>query len=303
MMREGLFREQWFRIFKRKIIALNLNYENIDDEELDLMPIIYCCLINRMVSPSPRKICLSKEFNEKIKGWENIKKIISTGEDINPYMSKRIKNWREHDLLLYSAGISHFHLSKNKFGGNKDELVFGIFTKDNFYGICIGCHDDLYDLKKLLSIVRESWKDLLIFKEDYNSSSYDENFFKINALDRRLQFNMISPAGLDNHMHSDLIDYNLNGNCLKIPLSVWCAYENEIKYIDKIENTILFYIKHCGYDDVDYFLEVDEHNEIFNIFKENNSPIIKSPISKFPFPKGKIMCSNYANRKLKFHPD
>lgn len=301
-MYEGLFRKQWFEIFKKKIIDLNLGNNVFGGEELDLMPIIYCCLINRMVSIKPRKIHLSKEFDENISGWENIKNIILSGGDINNYMSKRIRNWKENDLLLYSAGITHFHLSKNKSGGIKDELVFGIFTDDDFYGICIGNHNDIYKLDYLLSIVRDQWNDLLIFLKDYNTG-YDEGYFRRNALDRRLQANIISPAGLDNHMHSALIEYCLNGNCLKIPLPVYCAYENEIKIIDKIENTILFRIKNKfpGYDDVDYFIEVDGVNEKYNVFKENNSPIIKKkPIAEFSFPKNQIMCSNYENRMFRY---
>ena len=301
MMNEGLFREQWFKIFKRKIIDLNLNYQSINDEELDVMPIIYCCLINRMILPNPRRICLSKEFNEEIKGWENIKKIISTGEDINPYMSKRIKDWREHDLLLYSAGISHFHLSKNKSGGVKDELVFGIFTKNDFYGIFIGNHDDIYNLEYLVSIVDKNWPELLDSSIN-NNSSFSEDFFKQNALDKRLQMNIFKPGRLDGHMHSNLINYNINGKILKIPTPVFFAYENEIKYIDKIENTIISRIKNKfqGYENVDYFLEVDEFNQCYKIFKENNSPIIKNPITEFPFPVRKIICSDYVNRELRY---
>lgn len=301
MMYEGLFRKQWFKLFKRKIINLNLDYKDIDNEELDLMPIIYCCLINKMIPQNPRKIHLSKCFDEAKLRWKNIENIILTGGNINPYMSKRIKNWKENDLLLYSAGITHFHLSKNKSGGIKDELVFGIFTENDFYGIYIGNHDDMYKLDYLVSIVREEWNDLLTFSQNCNNG-YDKKFFRQNALDKRLQINMINPAGLDNHMHSSLINYNLNNNCLKIPYSVWLAYENEINYIDKIENTILFYIRNgfYGYDNVDYFLEIDEINKKFNIFKENNSPIIKDPITGFPFPKREIICSNYANRELRY---
>ncbi|NYA48108.1 hypothetical protein BFQ30_07485 [Haemophilus quentini] len=74
MMNEGLFREQWFKIFKRKIIDLNLNDESIDDEELDVMPIIYCCLINRMILPLPEEYVLARSSMKKSKGGKILKR-------------------------------------------------------------------------------------------------------------------------------------------------------------------------------------------------------------------------------------
>ena len=68
----------------------------------------------------------------------------------------------------------------------------------------IGNHDDTYNLKHWVSIVDKNWPGLLDSSIN-NNSSFSKDFFKQNALDKRLQMNMFKLGGLDGHMHSNLI--------------------------------------------------------------------------------------------------
>ena len=250
---EKTLQSDWFDIFRKKLMTeFNLDVRKINNYQPDISPIVYCCLQHRRVTPKPRNVILSKKLQESswatCTEWMSLQESIKKGDDINRYMSKKINDWQVVDYLLFTCNISHFHLYKNNKGGIRDSLVFGIFTKDFFYALDIGNHNELYKADYLVSIVSSNWPNLDIFrvKEAAEKKEFDQRDFKRNANNHKLQYNMIAPTcfidhngqqkELDNHQNTTLTSFELNGIDIgKIPFRVYCAYTNEINYLEKLD--------------------------------------------------------------------
>lgn len=252
---EKTLQSGWFDVFRKKLMAdFNLDVRKIKNYQPDISPIVYCCLQHRRVTPKPRNVILSKKLQESpwatSKEWVSLQESIKKGDDINGYMSKKVNDWQAIDYLLYTCNISHFHLYKNKKGGIREPLVFGIFTKDFFYALDIGGHNNLYKADYLVSIASSSWPNLDIFRvkaaAGKTEAEFDPKDFKRAANNPNLQYNMIAPTyfidhngqrkELDNHQNTALISFELNGIKIgKIPFKVYCAYTNEIKYLEELD--------------------------------------------------------------------
>ena len=185
----------------------NFDVTKINNYQPDVTPIVYCCLQHRRVKPNRRNVILSKQLQESSWAtnaeWISLQERIKNGDDINGYMSKKINDWQAVDYLLYTCNISHFHLYKNKDGGVRDFLVFGIFTKDFFYALDIGGHNDLYRADYLVSIVVLNWPDLDIFRvketTEKTETRFDRKEFKRAANNPNLQYNMVAPTYFIDH--------------------------------------------------------------------------------------------------------
>ncbi|MCR4509204.1 hypothetical protein NUV66_07790 [Pseudomonas sp. 32.2.56] len=241
----------WFDYFRRKLISeFNLDIKKSENYQPDISPLIYCCIQHKRIAPRKRAILLSNSFKESkmasSEEWRSLRAKIESGDDINGYMSKKVNDWQSIDYLLGSCNITHFHLYKNQDGGTREWLIFGIFTKEHFYALKIGNHNDLYNADALVSITASSWPDLDIFRvrsaSETVNSTFDSRFFKKVANDPRLQYNMISPVvftdhegqqrELDNHQNTALTNLTLNNIDIgRIPIMVYIAYANEANYL------------------------------------------------------------------------
>lgn len=307
---ENTLQSDWFKLFRKKLIAeFGFDISELEGYQPDMWPIIYCCLKHRRVSPRARKVILSKKLQEsswaKNADWLSIQEKIEKGDDINGYMSKAIHEWQAVDYLLYTCNISHFHLYKNNKGGIRDSLVFGIFTKDNFYALDIGNHKDLYKADDFFSIAESNWSDLNIFRvkqvPEISEVAFNTKNFKRTANDPNLQYNMIAPTffidhngqrkELDNHQNTALIRFNLNGIDIgKIPLKVYCAYVNEIKHLEELDARL--YSRHKAKK---MSLALDEKKFNYSIEIHLQRSIKKI----YKIPKNFITCSLYESFKYK----
>lgn len=290
-MKMNDFIKQWFYQNKKQIIDFGYyKKEELYNIQPDAMPLILCSILNRKVINKPRRVFISNEFDESISNWDIIKNMIENGEDIHPFMSKQLKVWEKNDFLLFFSGISHIHLIKNEQGGIGDELVFGIFTHDAFYAIYLGNHKDLYNLDKFVEIIKKNnWLHLLglLDLDDKVLNDFDRDLFKRNAL--KYKMNLISTAGINQHQHSNLIDFELNNvNYKNLPLPVYFAYINEIEFIIKLEQVILQCIRKGICSNRKYYLVINKNTSHYEIFQDG---LINRPI-KVKFPN-KILCSNF----------
>lgn len=301
---EKTLQSGWFDIFKRKLeVEFDFDVRSIKNYQPDILPMVYCCLKHRRITPVPRKVILSKKFQESLwvtkPEWVSLQKSIEIGEDINGYMSKSVNDWQAIDYLLCTCNISHFHLHKNKMGGIRETLVFGVFTKDSFYALDVGDHHDLYRPDYLVSIADLSWPDLNIFRVRQvvgkSEAKFNSKNFKRTANNPNLQYNMIAPTffidhngqrkELDNHQNTALIGFELNGICIgKIPFKVYCAYVNEIKYLEELD--VKLYQRHRAKR---MSLEVDEKKRIYSIEVHLQRSIKLS----YKIPRKFITCSLY----------
>lgn len=298
--------KQWCLIYEKRIILeFNINIKEVENYQVDLAPIIYCCLLHRKVPIQKWNIICSQNFTSSHwathDSWLKIKSILEDGKDINNYMSKSLSNWKAIDHLLNTFKIHHFHLRKNKNGGIGDELVFGIFHKDTFYVLGIGNHHDLYKPDYWAKIIITSWPNEILLPSITKSEEFEKNNnfnsqeFKRSANNIALRFNTITPLTisidgmnyvLNNHQHTNLVNFTLNNICYpEVPIQIYCAYMNEATLLDEIEDQLL---KKYGHT-LPFHLRIDLSNKRYFI-KINNSFYLQHP---YPIPINKVTCTYY----------
>ncbi len=299
---------QWSKFFEDKIqTEFNFDKSASKNYQIDAAPLIYCCLHHRRVPVKNWNVVLSKEFldsnwKEDI-AWLKIKDKLENGEDINSFMSKKINDWTSIDFLLYTFNIYHFHLYRDSNGGIRDQLVFGTFHNDNFYILGISGHNDLYNADKWINIILHNWENEKIFKniktiKNLNSKFNSKEFKKI-ANNPNLQYNLVEPIqhkktdnsiiSLHGHQHTNSINFTLNGiSYKKTPIQAYCAYINEIEYLNRIEE---FLIRKYGFFKR-FKLDINIEQKIYII--TINNFLHKKEF--FSFHESMVICSSYASK-------
>ncbi|WP_222707649.1 hypothetical protein, partial [Vibrio parahaemolyticus] len=262
---ELMLRQDLFKFYEDKLINdFNLEISTISDYKREISPIIYMSLLNKRITTKPRSVIVSDRFTvpEKYKSaWDEICSMIESGQDVTKFLSKDVVNWRKADYLLFSCNIMHMHFtSKNGRGTNK-ELIFGLTTDDHFYALCVGDHNDLYNPELFYNIAESNWPDKLFskLKEPLNDGFYNKRL----ANNPNEHFNLYSPLGkLEGHQHTTLVELK-EGDCVikNVPLKALIAYNNEVEYLNGIENELA---KKYGAD-VDISLEVNLKSKCYKI--------------------------------------
>ncbi|WP_439294850.1 hypothetical protein [Lonepinella sp. BR2882] len=301
----------WFKYFEWKLLKdFDVKFDEIEDDET-LSPLVYTFISHKMIPEKPREIIESSNLNDCnilknegiMKNWNILKEKIKNGEDINGFMSKKSTQWKTMrkdrvqneevpitfvDHLYSTTGIIHLHLRKNKQGGIGNELVFAICTDEKFYVLYIGNHSDLFKIDNFIKIIEENFEHLSILK----TPSIDDSLYKKISQNPNYQMNFIYDGICDEYgIKLNLIDYEIDNLTYKVPFSCYCAYENEIKYIEELNNKYSFSGKNIK-------LDVSLKDEVYIISKNNKC------IHKIPLPidkksgKVKHLCSNY-NKEIK----
>lgn len=285
---ELMLRRELFAFYQNKIASdFDLDVESINDYKLELSPLIYASLLNKRVTPKPRAVLESHEFSvpEKYqKDWGQLKKLIKEGGDIKKYQSKDIDDWRKVDYLLFSCNITHIHFTSKNGKGTNRELVFGIVTNDEFYALYVGDHNDLYKPELFYEIAESNWPGRL-FQSGQGKASRD-NYTKRLANDPSHHHNLIKPIGtLQGHQHTTLVGIE-NDNLKNISLKSLIAYNNEVDYLNDLEEKLC---RKFGYD-IPLKLEVDLMRKRYKIRIQRPFML---PMEK-PFTEA-ISCSRLAS--------
>jgi hypothetical protein len=129
---------------------------------------------HRRIPEVTRKVLVSREFQCPLNlkaGLEFFRKKIENGEDLNPHVSRKIKNANFSDMMLNDWGIQHFHLgtrviAKGKSKGlieGTEPVLFACVAANTIYFIDVKGHNDFED-KDIVEIVHNNWPDLLGFR-------------------------------------------------------------------------------------------------------------------------------------------
>lgn len=153
--------------YERKI----KNLDNIDD-----LCLFYMNLNRRLIEPKPRSILKSKEFNCPKKLENNLRDLenrIIKGEDLTPFLSRKLKKLNFPDATLNEWGIYHLHIggfiAPNEFSGGLKEILFVFFDGNNAYFIQIMTHKD-WTNRELINIIHKNWPHIIArFKIGMNS--------------------------------------------------------------------------------------------------------------------------------------
>ncbi|HAU4875860.1 TPA: hypothetical protein F3L11_12840 [Aeromonas hydrophila] len=159
------FFHDWISILK-DILENDWGYDikGISDEEL---PLLYLNVEQRRPDTRKRKVVLSDSFScpEQLRiGWNKLKCMVETGQDITPYLSKKIKSLGGSDPMLNDWGIHHFHLGeniKNGFIERTGPLLFSIVKNDIFYAIGVYEHGDWADYD-IVETIHRNWPDIIL---------------------------------------------------------------------------------------------------------------------------------------------
>ncbi|ULO00187.1 hypothetical protein [Campylobacter molothri] len=122
------------------------------------------------IPPKPRKVFISKEIKERTlnkKIRKTINKIeykLKKGEDVNPFLSKRLNN---NDKMFSSFGIHHFHLgeylkNKQEYDRTGDLLYCFLpyYNNDSIYFIDVLPHKQWCN-QELFDIIQKNWPDVI----------------------------------------------------------------------------------------------------------------------------------------------
>lgn len=144
--------------------------ENIPNGSLIIM---YLTFLRRKVSKKHRKVHKSKEFRcpkELENGLNKLINAIEIGDDLTPYLSKKIDDLVYKDGMFNDWGIHHLHLGDRmdgKFIERTGPLLFVLFKDDDAYLINIYKHKD-WTKKDVLQTIYNNWPALIepyVFKD------------------------------------------------------------------------------------------------------------------------------------------
>ncbi len=126
------------------------------------IPVHYFNAAQRRITATPRKVLVSDTFHcpaEHLQGWEQIKRNVIEGKDLNPYLSKFIGKVKKTDLLLNDWGVHHLHLGTaldGQYMARTGPLLFARVTKEIFYAVDIYTHDDFADAE-IVEVIHRNW--------------------------------------------------------------------------------------------------------------------------------------------------
>ncbi|MFW9878097.1 MAG: hypothetical protein ACFFG0_33875 [Candidatus Thorarchaeota archaeon] len=156
-------------------------------DNADELCLLHMNLNRRLIESKPRAILKSKEFNcpkELENNLRDLENRIIKGEDLTPFLSRKLKKLDFPDATLNEWGIYHLHLGgfkgPKRLSWGQNEILFAIFDENHFYFIQVLTHKD-WTNKEIINIVHRNWPSLIArFKIRTNS------FEKTSDSDREL---------------------------------------------------------------------------------------------------------------------
>ncbi|HID7484560.1 TPA: hypothetical protein ACXHWU_002229 [Morganella morganii] len=167
MLIECDFINDWYSLMRDLLVNhYKFNQSDVDAIQDDELPFKYIYLEERLVKKAKRKVYISNSFScpSDIKpGWDGLKNKIENGEDLTPYLSKKISNLDYHDKMFNEWGIHHFHLGSRMIGGFIERtgcLLYALVTSDGVYAINIYQHDN-WTRDSILQTIHDDWPNLI----------------------------------------------------------------------------------------------------------------------------------------------
>ena len=120
-------------------------------------------LTKRLVRPSPRTVLKTRNFScppDLATGLTEAERKISSGEDLSPHLSSRLRNPIFNDQLLNDWGIHHVHLGttldSDGFVNRTGPVLFALFDNTNAYLIDVLPHGS-WSLQRLVKELHDNW--------------------------------------------------------------------------------------------------------------------------------------------------
>lgn len=158
------FFADWVELLK-DILVSHWGYDisSVPDAEI---PFVYFNAEQRRPDQKLREVVESDSFicpPEQVPGWDRLKTLIESDQDITPNLSKLVNNLNSKDSMLNDWGVHHFHLGEHmegKFTKRTGPLLFALLADDKFYAIGVFEHGSWAD-QDIVEIVHRNWPDVV----------------------------------------------------------------------------------------------------------------------------------------------
>jgi hypothetical protein len=174
------FKADWQEFITKEMLSLSLKYDCA--QSLKENTIRYLNAKRRIVGNQQRKVHEAKELHIPLQhtiAYRRLKKLISTGGDLNAYLSRGIEAAKANDLALNDWGIHHLHFCPRP--ARSREILFVKFTDTDAFMIQVLSHgrdhSEVWVNTRLIEILHSNWPEIM---EPYRASAIDGESLAIN---------------------------------------------------------------------------------------------------------------------------
>ena len=159
------FHRDWMVMVRRDLAALGYSINpSTSDENAAIM---FFGAIRRRLRQTKRTIKTSVEFSclaALAPGLEILRRKIRKGEDLKPFLSRKLTDPDYDDPMLNDWGVYHLHvgtvLEGDGFMSRTDPVLFALITNTHVYEIQMYSHGQWAN-RDVLEIIHKNWPDLL----------------------------------------------------------------------------------------------------------------------------------------------
>lgn len=166
ILNDRCLKSQLINLFKYELMEVGYDVSRIT--ETDKILYAYFVMCKRLVNTKKRHVYKSNVFScpqELQEALNMLENAIENGENINPYLSRRMKETDYQDKLLFDWNVYHLHLGTTKdadgYITRTGALLFAMINDEGVYFINIYSHNDQWSDKDMLNIVNNNWPELL----------------------------------------------------------------------------------------------------------------------------------------------
>lgn len=244
----------------------------------------------KQIPQIPRKVLIPKNFSVPDEFSTTINKIYErakTGNNLNPFLSKRSKDPESNDGMLNHWNIHHFHLGdkfdKSGFIKRTGPLLYAYIDDDNFHVLGVFDHGKWTD-ESLIKILHDNWPETIeAFKIEGMTSEFN---FDEESLRKLRKVNIITFINIGENVYRPFGGgYRFSGISDDV---VETKYRYN-KYINSIEHDICNNFSERAGDQTEIIknhlkktnaieLHLKLHKDKDNFFIQDSDGIIKIPL-------------------------
>jgi hypothetical protein len=123
--------------------------------------------MHRRIAPARRIVSYSRQFvcpPEHVAGMKTVEQKIQTGEDLQPHLSRKLKDQDYNDDALNDFGIHHLHLGTviegDGFSKRSGPILFALFRPEQAYLLQVFTHGD-FSNREVVEIVHDNWPQVI----------------------------------------------------------------------------------------------------------------------------------------------
>lgn len=150
------FKRDWHEILRRVMSdEWGMDVSGITSN----VPMHYFNALQRRVMPTPRKLHISDTFccpSGFDPNWQAIQRLIATGGDLHPFLSKQVDKAEYTDAMLNDWGIHHLHFRARP--QRSGPLIFARITSGDVYAVSVLEHGEWYE-DEIVETIHRNWPD------------------------------------------------------------------------------------------------------------------------------------------------